>query len=178
MLYCKFKKAISNIYGDAELSAEADRLAQTIRERSFTGKWFCDNAVYKDGKAELSYDCTESCQYYAFFTGVATKELYPGLWQTLVSDFGPKRKLEGMNKYPEIAFANAFIGNYLRLQILCDAGLYEELLDNVRGYFDYMAQKTGTLWELDAPQASCNHGFASHVAVWLCEIYGKEEDKK
>ena len=178
MLYCKFKKAISNIYGDAKLSAEADRLAQTIRERSFTGKWFCDNAVYKDGKAELSYDCTESCQYYAFFTGVATKELYPELWQTLIADFGPKRKLAGMNKYPEIAFANAFIGNYLRLQILCDAGLYEELLDNARGYFDYMAQKTGTLWELDAPQASCNHGFASHVAVWLCEIYGREEDKK
>ena len=83
-----------------------------------------------------------------------------------------------MNKYPEIAFANAFIGNYLRLQILCDAGLYEELLDNARGYFDYMAQKTGTLWELDAPQASCNHGFASHVAVWLCEIYGKEVNEK
>ena len=30
-----------------------------------------------------------------------------------------------------------------------------------------MADKTGTLWELTADQASCNHGFASHVLYWM-----------
>ena len=40
-----------------------------------------------------------------------------------------------------------------------------------------MAQKTGTLWENDGDYASCNHGFASHVAVWLLEIYGKDDVK-
>ncbi|MBO4216443.1 MAG: hypothetical protein J5940_00710, partial [Clostridia bacterium] len=122
---------------------------------------------------KLSGECTESCQYYAFFTGVATKELYPRLWDTLVHDFGPARKKD--NKYPQIYFANAFIGNYLRLELLARAGLYNELLDNVRGYFDYMAKKTGTLWENDGDYASCNHGFASHVAVWLLRIYGKKD---
>lgn len=172
MLYYKFKKAISNIYGDAPLSDEADKLAEKIREQSYTGEWFCDNAVYVDGEPRKTNMCTESCQYYAFFCGVATKELYPKLWNTLVADFGPERKKN--NKHPEIFFANAFIGNYLRLELLFREGLYGELLDNVRGYFDYMAQKTGTLWENDGDYASCNHGFASHVAVWLLAIYGKD----
>lgn len=175
MLYYKFKKAISNIYNDPALSKEADALACKIREKSYTGTWFCDNSVYVDGIPRLTNMCTESCQYYAFFTGVATKELYPKLWETLVSDFGPDRKKN--NKYKEIFFANAFIGNYLRLELLFRAGLYTELLDNVRGYLDYMAQKTGTLWEHDGDYASCNHGFASHVAVWLLYIYGKKDVK-
>ncbi len=170
MLYCRFKRAIASLYGMPELDEEADRLAQTIREKSFTGKWFCDNSVYgEDGIARLSGLCTESCQYYAFFTGVATKELYPELWATLVNDFGPERKKD--NKHPDIFFANAFIGNYLRLELLYREGLYDKLLTNIRGYFDYMAKKTGTLWENDGDYASCNHGFASHVAVWLCGIY-------
>lgn len=172
MLYCKFKKAIANIYCDKALSDEADRLAEKIREQSFTGKWFCDNAVYVGGEAKITNLCTESCQYYAFFTGVATKELYPELWNTLVTEFGPDRK--NNNKHPDIFFANAFIGNYLRLELLFREGLYSELLDNVRGYFDYMAQKTGTLWENDGDYASCNHGFASHTAVWLLSIFGKK----
>ena len=170
MLYCRFKRAIAALYGLPELDAEADRLAEVIRERSFTGKWFCDNSVYgEDGVARLSGLCTESCQYYAFFSGVATKELYPELWITLVNDFGPDRKTN--NKYPEIFFANAFIGNYLRLELLYKEGLYDKGIENVRGYFDYMAKKTGTLWENDGDYASCNHGFASHVAVWLRGIY-------
>ena len=165
MLYCRFKEAIAAMYGDDGLEKEAEALAAKIREQSFTGQWFCDNAVYDGDEAKLSGECTESCQYYAFFTGVATKELYPDLWETLVTDFGPWRKKN--NKHPEIYFATAFIGNYLRLELLFRAGLYDELLDNVRGYFDYMAQKTGTLWENDGDYASCNHGFASHVAYWL-----------
>jgi alpha-L-rhamnosidase len=47
------------------------------------------------------------------------------------------------------------------------AGEKEKLEQNIRGYFDYMALRTGTLWENDTPHASCNHGFASHVLVWL-----------
>lgn len=169
MLYCKFKRAIAAMYGDTTLELEADALASVIREKSFTGEWFCDNSVYKDGKAVLSGLCTESCQYYAFFTGVATLETYPKLWKTLVDDFGPERKTT--KNHPEIFFANAFIGNYLRLILLFDAGMKDKVLENIRGYFDYMALKTGTLWEHDGDYASCNHGFASHVAVWLRSIY-------
>ena len=55
----------------------------------------------------------------------------------------------------------------LRLDLLDRHGLKDELYDNIKGYFTYMADQTGTLWELVANQASCNHGFASHVIHWM-----------
>jgi len=30
-----------------------------------------------------------------------------------------------------------------------------------------MADRTGTLWEHASVNASCNHGFASHVIYWM-----------
>lgn len=36
-----------------------------------------------------------------------------------------------------------------------------------KGYFQYMADRTGTLWENDTICASCCHGFASYAAVLL-----------
>ena len=165
MLYVKVKRCIARLYNDMPLLDEADRLAKIIKEKSYNGKFFCDNLIYKDGVPVPSGECTESCQYYAFHTGVAAPEEYPELWNTLLTDFGPARKQN--NKYPEIAFANAFIGNYLRLDLLDMFGYNKEILDNMEGYFYYMAEKTGTLWENDGDYASCSHGFASHVIYWL-----------
>ena len=124
------------------------------------------------GEPVLSGKCTESCQYYAFFTDIATPELYPELWETLLNDFGPERKQT--KKWERIPFSNAFIGNYLRLELLYRYRLYDKVTDNIKGYFEMMADKTGTLWENDTPSASCNHGFASHVIYWLCGIFGKK----
>ena len=56
-----------------------------------------------------------------------------------------------------------FIGNYLRMELLSRAGRPAQLLKESREYFDYMALKTGTLWENTGDYASCNHGFASHI---------------
>ena len=166
MLYCLFKKTLGELYSDDVLIAEAEALRKTIREKSLIGTFYCDNAVYNDnGVAVLSGECTESCQYYAFFCGIATMDEDAELWNILLNDFGPERKLE--NKWEKIHFANAFIGNYLRLDLLKREGEKEKLEDNIRGYFDYMAIRTGTLWENDDAYASCNHGFASHVLVWL-----------
>ena len=69
--------------------------------------------------------------------------------------------------YPEVWPANAFIGNYLRLEILFRYGATERMEEDIRGFFLPMAEKTGTLWEHMDTTASCNHGFASHVLVWL-----------
>lgn len=63
--------------------------------------------------------------------------------------------------------ANAFIGNYLRLELLYRYGYYDLLIENIKGYFYHMAESTGTLWEHDNQSASCCHGFASHVIYWL-----------
>jgi alpha-L-rhamnosidase len=69
--------------------------------------------------------------------------------------------------YPEIHPANSFVGNVLRTEMLSQWGLTQQLLDESVAYYLYMAQRTGTLWENITPEASCNHGFASHVVHLL-----------
>jgi len=137
-------------------------MRETIRKQSFDGTFFVDNAKRQpDGTLKLSGERTETCQYYAFFFHTATPQRYPALWETLRADFGPERHQN--SKHPEIHFANAFIGNYLRLELLSRQGLTAQILAETKGYFLKMADQTGTLWEHDTTQASCCHGFASHV---------------
>lgn len=179
MLYSRMLIAVANMYGDEALRTKAENIKAKINEQAITPDGFyCDNAVYDEtGVARLSGECTEACQYYAFFCGIATKEKSPVLWERLLNDFGPERIVSG--KWPEfkedakwknIYPANAFIGNYLRLELLCLAGEKEKLLENIRGFFLKMADLTGTLWENENTTASCNHGFASHVIYWLDKL--------
>lgn len=118
-------------------------------------------AVRKNGKLKLTQNTTEVCQYYAFYFKIANPQTHERLWKTLVSDFGPKRKQ--CNPYPDVYFANAFIGNYLRFELLSRYGFTQQILDESTDYLFYMAERTGTLWENDGVSASCNHGFASHI---------------
>ena len=166
MLYYRFKRAISALYGDPSLLDEAEALRCEIRTQSRQTLFFCDNAVRgENGELHLSGEVTETCQYYAFYMGVASVEEDPELWNTMLHEFGPDRKTN--NQHPTVHFSNAFIGNYLRLELLSLAH-EDALLDaNIRSYFDYMAIRSDTLWENDSVVASCNHGFASHVIVWL-----------
>ena len=170
MLYSLFLDAVAALYGDAAAARKAERLRETIRAKAFDGTFFIDNAL-KDGKGGFvnTENHTETCQYYAFFTGTATKERYPALWETLLNGFGPGRESAGA--FPDVPAANAFIGNYLRLQLLFREGLYDKLEKEIRAFFLPMARATGTLWENMTDYASCNHGFASHVAYWLNKIY-------
>ena len=166
MLYAVMMDTIAELYNDQPLKEKAAKLRETIAGMSMTESgFFCDNMYRRDGELVLSGERTEACQYYAFFCGIATPESHPWLWNTLVNDFGPDRVQKGV--YPEIWVANAFIGNYLRLDLLDRYGCHEALYDNIKGYFTYMADRTGTLWELTADHASCNHGFASHVLYWM-----------
>lgn len=168
MLYSACKRVAGNLYNDNKLIEDADKMASVIRRLSFDGNFFTDHLVYDDyGKLYNPGDTTETCQYYAFYFKIATRELYPDLWNVLVNEFGPKRKKQ--NKYPRVYFSNAFIGNYLRLDMLYRENEKEAVIDNIKGYFYDMAKLTGTLWEHDSTFASLCHGFASHVLVWLKE---------
>ena len=84
-----------------------------------------------------------------------------------MTDFGPEREAKGL--WPNVHKCNAFVGNYLRLELLLKNGLYEQLLQECTGFFEYMADRTGTLWENTYDKASCNHGFASYAAVFILE---------
>ena len=117
MLYARMKRAIASLYGHTSLITEAERIEAYIRENTMVNGFFCDNALRgEDGSLTLSGECTESCQYYAFFMNIATPESHPDLWKILTEGFGPHRKTD--NRYSAIAFANSFIGNYLRLDLL------------------------------------------------------------
>lgn len=167
MLYASMKDTLARLYDDRELAVEANAMREAIRHLSMTESgFFCDNLVYNaEGRLVQSGEMTEACQYYAFFTGTATPEEYPTLWAILRDEFGFDRAEK--KSYPQVAPANAFIGNYLRLDLLCRYGENERLVNDIRDYFTYMAEKTGTLWEHVSTTASCNHGFASHILVWL-----------
>ena len=162
MTYAEVLSCVARLYGMPEFQAEADQMRATIRKQSFDGTFFVDNAKRQpDGTLKPTGERTETCQYYAFFFHTATPQTHPALWETLRADFGPDRKQN--QKHPEIYFANAFIGNYLRLELLSRQGLSSQILGETKGYFFKMAELTETLWENDTPTASCCHGFASHV---------------
>ena len=163
MLYAHMLDVAGRLYNDAALNEQAEQVRKTIREQSFDGEYFVDNAVRgKGGKLTLSGEHTEACQYYAFFTRTATHELHPDLWKRLRDEFGPVRKQT--NAYEDVPFANAFIGNYLRNEMLSREGLSAQILKEVVDFYLPMADLTGTLWENMTTVASCNHGFASHIA--------------
>ena len=164
MLYAAAMNAAARMYGIEEMSREAERIRQTVRKQSFDGEFFVDNAVRdEDGKLAVTRNRTEVCQYFAFFFDVASPQSHAKLWRALVTDFGPQRKQT--KAYADVHPANAFIGNVLRLELLSRNGLCQQLLDESLAYHLYMADRTGTLWEHDGTQASCNHGFASHGGV-------------
>jgi alpha-L-rhamnosidase len=162
MLFAATLDAAGDLYGIESLKQEAAAIRETIRKQSYNGTFFVDNAVRNDkGKLEITKNTSEVCQYYAFYFKVANRETHPELWKKLAEQFGPGRK--DNNPYPEVHFANSFVGNYLRLELLSQNNLQSQLLEESIGFFDYMAIKTGTLWENISAYASCNHGFASHV---------------
>lgn len=171
MLYYAALHAASRILQTDELNKKAERIKEKILRQSYDGLFFQDNAVREDGVLTLTGKYTEVCQYYAFFFGIATKESHPQLYEILLNEFGPQRNLQEV--YPEVYPANAFIGNYLRIDILMQYGEYDKAKEDIVDYFGYMADRTGTLWEYVGINASCNHGFASYVICWLDQMKAK-----
>jgi len=165
MLYAGALAAAGRTYGMPELVQKAEKIRETVRRQSFDGEFFVDNAVRKDGKLEVTRNRSEVCQYFAFFFDTATPESHPALWAKLRDEFGPKRAEKKL--YPEVYAANSFVGNMLRVEILSRYGRCQQILDESIDYLFYMAERTGTLWENVHDNASCNHGFASHIVHTL-----------
>jgi alpha-L-rhamnosidase len=166
MLYAGVLTAAGRMYHLPELSAKADRIREVIRRQSFDGHFFVDNAVRsKSGKLDVTRNRTEVCQYYAFFFRVATPQSHPELWRILRDKFGPNRKKT--KEFSDVHMANSFIGNMLRMELLSQAGLGRQILEESIAYLLYMADRTGTLWENTEASASCDHGFASHIVHTL-----------
>ena len=177
MQYAAALDAMHRLYGRPDWAAKARRIRETVRRQSWTGEWFCDNAVRQpDGTLKLSGKCTETCQYYAMFFGVAPQEDFPELWRRMVLDFGPARERTGL--WPQIYPSNFIFGRCIREEVLSRIGERRRVYDEMREHFLRMAALTGTLWEKNDQGAccSCCHGLASIAAVYLIrDVLGVRE---
>lgn len=166
MLYAAFQSVLGILYEDEKLVEQARKLRRTIGELALMENGFYrDCADATDDGLVLCGECSEACQYYAFFFKLTTPEESSWLWNTMLQYFSYEKN-EG-KEYQEIYPANTFIGKYLRLELIAQYGSESQMYDNIRGYFSGMADATGTLWEYIGPTASCNHGYASYVIYWM-----------
>lgn len=165
MMYYAMLKAVGDLYKNNDCITKALHIKDTIISQSFNGMFFTDHSLRLNGKLEDTGEITEVCQYYAFFTGIATENSHEELLRILLTDFGPRRDKNKVwsNVYP----AAPFVGFFLRLEILFKLGKDKQLAEDIKDYYYDMACKTGTLWEHADTRASCNHGFSSYILCWL-----------
>lgn len=167
MMYARLMEITGTLYNDPALIEKCEKLRAKVIEKSFDGELFVDNAVYnEEGVAVNTGNRSEVCQYYAVFFGLV-KNLddpkFAFLKDALFNVFGPLRKEKGL--LPDVEYANAFMGIYIRMELLYNFGEYEKLLEEIKLFFGKMADLTGTLWENNVISASLNHGFASFAGV-------------
>ncbi len=166
MLYSKLLMLMGEWYYDNSLIKKSIGIKKHIVDQSFNGIFFIDNAVRdENGKLMVTDNKSEVCQYYALFFDIAVIDdnRFDELRNTVVNIFGPDRKQMGI--LPDVAYANAFIGNYLRMMLLLRWGFNDQAIREVKEYFNHMANTSGTLWEHDSISGSLNHGFASFAGV-------------
>lgn len=172
MLYARVLYLIGSWYQDAKLIDQSKHIKSEIIKQSFNGTYFLDHAIrQEDGSLVVSAHQSEVCQYFAIFFNIIDlhDHKYEKLKHLVLQVFGPSRKK--LNIRPEIVFANAFIGNYLRMDILYRYGYYNKVMEEIKEYFSKMATITGTLWENDSLETgSLNHGFASYIGVIIVKI--------
>lgn len=168
MIWAAALEAVAEMYDDPALSEKASAMKAAIRELAWNGEFFEDNAVRdENGRLTKTGHLTETCQYYAFYFDVITREEYADLFERMLTKFGPKR--DAKTVYPDVYPSNAIVGNYLRLELLLRYGYKANVIQECRDFFSNMADMTGTLWEHSNLSCSLNHGFASMAAVYIDE---------
>ena len=169
MLYSFTLKCAAELYGDKELLKRSEEMKRAILSLSYNGEFFVDQAMRdKENKLQLTQNISETCQYYAFWTGVADKGSYPELYKTLLCSFSDR---DAEKTYQYVYPSNAFIGRLLRMDYFLREKEYETVLKEAKTYYLPMAQRTGTLWENLTTVASCNHGFSGYIACLLVQAY-------
>ena len=73
-------------------------------------------------------------------------------------------------KCPEIEPSNSLPGFYIRTELMLKWKMYPELVEYIKHFFLPMAKETGTLWEHKTSGTSCDHGFASYIAIAINKI--------
>ncbi|MBE7068709.1 MAG: hypothetical protein E7381_05350 [Clostridiales bacterium] len=166
MLFSAVLKTLSRMYGEEKYAKIAERMDEQIVKQSFNGKFFVDNAKRDEkGVLKRNTEWTETCQYYAFWFGYASKEEYPELFEIIFNEIHDYTDLS--DKYPVMWRSDSFIGLYLRLDYLSRIRENEKVIRDLKNFFLFQAKETKTLWEYKTPTASCCHAFASLMCEWI-----------
>ena len=164
-LYAGLLDAVADTFGYPELHEKAERVRAKARELSFNGELFVDHAVRnEDGTYTNQLHISEACQYYAILYGGVSLDdpTYAKLRAHVIENF--ENFEAGEYKFcPK----NAFIGLYLRMNVLINMGDCKLMADNVKSFCSEMSRVTGTLWEYKDGKGSLDHGFASYVALTI-----------
>lgn len=164
-LYSEMLFAVSRTFSCNKLSQKAQKVRKMAVDRSFNGRFFVDHAINKGtGVYENQKHVSEACQYYSILYGGVdiNAPKYAELRSYVINDF-ENFDAEGYTFCPK----NAFIGLYLRFNVLINMNDRELLLKNLEGFCGDMSRTTGTLWEYKDGKGSLDHGFASYVALAL-----------
>ena len=176
MLYAAALECADRLYKKPNYAEKAKNIKVKIQELSFNGKFFRDNTLRTNGELKNTENYSETCQYFAFYFGIATPDTHTELWETMIHTFGPDR-VKGKILL-EIHPSNAFIGNLMRMDLLGTHGFIEQQIEEIKKYYLFMAKETGTFWENDNKSASLNHGFASHICHFIIrDIVGVKVDE-
>lgn len=172
MLYADALLKAGYLLEDNELIDKGKRLKQTIRDLSFNGDFFADNAIRDtSNRIILTDNITETCQYYALFFDVITKEDNLSFFEKMVNNFGEYR--DDKNVYPNVYKSNVLMGIMMRLSLLNRYGYDKFVFKETIEYFYKMSSLTGTLWEHDSVFASLNHCFTSNIInIFLDASFG------
>ena len=164
MLYAAGLDAAGRLYGHTPWIDRAAAMRALILRQAWDGRYFHDNAQRDEqGRLVLTENHTETCQYYAFYFGLATPKSHAALWNELITTCSVALGVAN----PNLPRAGHFVGFQMRLSLMGQYGLTDQLVNEIRLGFSPMAELTGTLWEHEHTKNSCNHGFASHVAHLL-----------
>lgn len=164
-LYAAVLSSAAKTFSRPELLTRAERVRKKTAELSYNGEVFVDHAVREaDGSLVNQKHISEACQYYAILYGGIDLDApkYQRLKSYVIDDF--KGFEPGDNKFcPK----NAFIGLYLRMNVLMNMKDSELLAKNLEALFLHMSRTTDTLWEYKDGIGSLDHGFASYVALTI-----------
>lgn len=165
MLYAGALEAASHTFDRPDLKKKAQLIRRTVVEMSFDGEVFIDNALRnEDGTFTNTKNVSEANQYYAVLFGgidLEDRKYYP-LKRLIIDDFNHFAPGDRI-----FCPKNAFIGLYLRMNVLMNLGNGKLLYENLIAFFSDMSRETGTLWEYRERKESLDHGFASYVALTL-----------
>lgn len=166
MHYARILQLCGERFSRPNLVEKAKKIREKIRELSFDGTYFHDNAVRENNRLVRTNNISEACQYYAFFFGVAEAEsgLYEKLFVNGYEQFVKERDDLGISP-------SGFIhGLLLRLCILSRDKFFDKLYDDIIQFYYAMSVRTGTLWEHPELRWSLNHGINSIAATHVIRL--------